>query len=510
MYKKIFLAAVVMFLATLLQAQTIITADSVSGRWPAGDSPYLITRDILIPGDTSLIIEPGTEILFIGNYALKVAGKLVARGNRKEKIVFAFANSAMTDLCKSQCDTNAPVIDGWRGIRFLSDRPENDTSLLVFCSISGVKALFGTSDDCTGGGISISGKGPVIIKNCVISYNQALLGAAIYCERNNTLIDGNLIEKNKSLSNGGALFIYNSRPVIKNNIVRLNISPEFGGAFYCENSGGILTNNTITENEARFGGAVSMVRSNTRMINNTIADNHASVNGGGLHCQQSSPFIKNSILWGNTSANKGKQMYLYELGYPEITYSNIQGGLNEIEMFTDTLNLVSHYSRNLDEEPAFIMNDTAYYALKKTSPCIDAGFNKDPLVSEGLDMKGNPRIINNIIDMGAQEFGAITNQEEKDKVDESLIIADDQELCAIIYPNPNKGKFMIEATGSRLAVSSLVIVNTNGQVVHSQGLNINNNVVRKLIELDIPCGLYFIELKNSTGQIIKREKMIIQ
>lgn len=510
MNKKTFLAAMVMFVANLLQAQTIITTDSVSGKWSAGASPYLITRDVVIPPDTSLIIEPGTEILFAGNYALKVSGKLEARGSHKEKIVFTFADSAMIDLCKTQCDTNAPVIDGWRGIRFLNNRTEKDTSLLIFCSISGVKALSGTSTECTGGGISINGKGHIVIKKCVISNNQAHLGAAIYCEGNNALIDGNLIEKNQSLSNGGAFFIYNSRPVIKNNLVRMNVSPEFGGAFYCEKSGGFLTNNTITENKARFGGAVSMVRSNIRMINNTIANNHASVNGGGLHCQQSSPFVKNSILWGNTSAKKGKQMYLYELGYPEITYSNIQGGLHEIEMFTDTLNLVSHYSRNLDEEPAFLINDTVYYALKKTSPCIDAGFNRDPLVSEGMDMKGHPRIINNVIDMGAQEFGALTNQEENDKVDESDLVNDDQELSAIIYPNPNKGKFTIEIKGEQTNLALLDIVNANGQLVYAQSFIIDESGVRPLIELDISRGIYFVELKTSAGQVLKKEKLIIQ
>jgi hypothetical protein len=139
--KKIFLSACSIFSAFLLQAQTIITSDSVSGKWFAASSPYLITRNILVPLSATLIIEAGTEIQFAGNYALKVEGTLVATGKENKRIHFRYADSSMIDLCKPLCDTNAPKIDGWKGIRFLENRAENDTSMLVYCSVSGAKAL---------------------------------------------------------------------------------------------------------------------------------------------------------------------------------------------------------------------------------------------------------------------------------------------------------------------------------------------------------------------------------
>lgn len=510
MNKTILLVASTFLFATILEAQTIITADSVAGNWSAGASPYIITRDLQVPGDTSLIIEPGTKILFAGNFVLNVRGKLVAKGSKRERIVFAFADSSLIDRCKVRCDTNVDQLDGWKGIRFMNDRTEHDTSLLELCSISGVKALSGISTECTGGGISISGQGMVVIKNCMIYNNQAHLGAAIYCENSNPIIEGNLIEKNQSLSNGGAFYLFNSHPLVKNNLIRLNTSPEFGGAFYCEKTGGLFINNTISENSARFGGAISMISSDIQMINNTIAENNATVNGGGVHCIESEPIIENSIVWGNRSVEKGRQLYLYEHGYPEISYSNIQGGLYGIDRYSDSLNVIRQFSGNMDYDPEFVKDDTAYYALGKFSPCIDAGFNKSQLDFDTLDMIGRPRIVNNIIDMGAQEFSITKDNEKNIQKENKEKLMNVQELSSVIYPNPNKGKFTIEATGSGLDVSSLVIVNTNGQVVHSQDLNIDNDVVRKLVELDIPCGLYFIELKNSTGQIIKREKMIIQ
>ncbi|HLO60908.1 MAG TPA: right-handed parallel beta-helix repeat-containing protein [Bacteroidales bacterium] len=509
MNKKLYYTAVILFFTAVIHAQTIVSVDTVKGIWSAGSSPYIITQTVTVPADTSLVIQPGTEIYLAGNFRFKVEGRLIARGKEKEKIVFAFADSSIINKVKSLCDSNAPKIAGWGGIRFSDHRTGKDTSILEFCSINGVKALTGNSSECSGGAISIIGKGMIIIKKCMIFNNQAHTGAAIYCENNNPIIEGNVIERNKSISNGGAFFIYNSRPVIRNNLVRLNISDEFGGGFYFQNSGSYFTNNTVAENSARFGGAASMVNSNIRMVNNTVANNYASENGGGLHCIESSPYIKNTILWGNSTKVKGKQLYLYELGYPEITYSSIQDGLNGIEEFSDSLNQVE-YVKNLDENPEFIINDTAYLALGENSYCIDAGSNKDPLISEMSDMTGRPRIINDVIDMGAQEFqkgikpGKPKTEEDVKKQN------DDPVLNVFIYPNPNQGKFEIKLTGDCSAVSLVGILNANGQLIHSENLRIDGNGRTQLIEMDISRGFYFLELKNQKGEVIEREKLIIE
>ncbi len=494
--------------AFLLQAQTFITSDSVSGKWLAASSPYLITRDLLIPEGATLIIEPGTEIQFAGYYALRVEGKIIAKGKKDEGIIFRYADSSMIDLCNGLCDTNAPMIDGWKGIRFLENRSENDTSSLVYCSVSGAKAITGTSEDCTGGAFSIRGKGQVIVKNCRIFNNQALMGGAMFCENSNPIIDGNLIEDNKIYSYGGAFFIFNSSPVIKSNLIRRNTSPEFGGAFYIDQSECFFINNTIAENTARFGGAISAVNTTIFIINNTIVNNSAQVNGGGIHCMPSSPYILNSILWGNTCGKKGKQIYLYEQSYPEITYSTIQGGLPAIEMFSDTMNLVKQYAHNIEEDPIFIVNDTAYFSLDKESPCIDAGFNNDTLITEVLDMNGNPRIINNTIDVGAQEFNGIKTGIEAESWNETEKPKNNKEL--VIYPIPNLGRFTIEINAIANDVTHLSILNVEGQLLHSQSICIEESADNLLLDLDIPHGLYIVELKNSKGYILKKGKIIVE
>ncbi len=505
---KLCCALVVLSAGTICMAQQVITSDSISGQWTSASSPYIITRNIIIPQDTGLIIEPGTEIIFAGNFVVQVDGKLTANATNKEKIVFAFADSAQQALYKSQIDTTAADYSGWRGIRFTKDRPVNDTSKLVYCTISGVRALTGSGSDCSGGGISIVGTGPVIIQHCNISNNQAHIGAAIFCNGNNAVIDGNTIFDNQSLSNGGAICLFNCRPVVKNNIIRSNTSPEFGGGLYCENTDGNFVNNTIVDNQARFGGAISLYKSNIRLINNTIADNQAEINGGGIHCQQSSPYIKNSIVWGNDAHDKGRQLYLYMLGYPDIEYSNIQGGQRDIGKFSDDLNRVSNYRKNFEDDPKFVMDDTALYGLAELSPCIDAGFNRDQLVSEAFDMQGHPRIVNNIIDLGAQEF---TRTDKKEKWEEKIeIIEPETKLIVNIYPNPNKGKFTVEIKESDNDIALMGIVNGSGQMLYTQSLSLNESSSMHKVNIDFSRGVYFLELKNNNGEVLKREKIIIE
>lgn len=225
MITKLFCVLFALSASSICMAQLVITSDSISGKWTAAASPYMITRNIIIPQDTSLIIEPGTEIIFAGNFAIQVDGKLTAKATAKKKIVFAFADSAQQALYKSQCDTIAANIPGWRGIRFSKDRPVNDTSQLVYCTISGVRALTGIGSDCNGGGISILGTGPVIIQHCNIFNNQAHLGAAIFCDGNNAVIHGNTIVNNQSLSNGGGICLFNCSPVVKNNLILVKYIP---------------------------------------------------------------------------------------------------------------------------------------------------------------------------------------------------------------------------------------------------------------------------------------------
>jgi len=90
--------------------------------------------------------------------------------------------------------------------------------------------------------------------------------------------------------------------------------------------------------------------------------------GGGIYCINSSPTITNNIIAGNST--------------------DVQGGWTG--------------EGNINANPLFADTDGR---LSPGSPCIDAGDNS--AVTSWTDLDGNPRIVNDIVDMGAFEANPI-------------------------------------------------------------------------------------------------------
>ena len=74
----------------------------VSGTWTLDNSPYLIIGDIQVDPYTSLAIDPGVEVQFMGDYNLLITGELQAIGTQESNITF----SCIGDGCS------------WGGINF--------------------------------------------------------------------------------------------------------------------------------------------------------------------------------------------------------------------------------------------------------------------------------------------------------------------------------------------------------------------------------------------------------
>jgi len=164
-----------------------------------------------------------------------------------------------------------------------------------------------------------------------------------------------------------------------------------------------------------LGGGISISGSSSlTVVNNTISNNY-SPQGGGISYDASSPLCENNIIYGN-DASIGSQIFITnDQADPFFLYSDIQGGINGIDGPGAGENYDnSRYQYNIDTLPRFIDptsgagNDynalVANWFLDSTSSCLDAG---DPdttgLYIPELDIAGNPRILNGIIDMGAYE-----------------------------------------------------------------------------------------------------------
>jgi len=270
----------------------------------------------------------------------------------------------------------------------------------------------GYSDDGWGGGIYCVGGNtpqtvwPLIQKN-TIRLNKAHVGGGIYSNGASPEIVGNDISSNNA---GGGCGVYaKGLPIILlDNQIMYNSPHHFGSGngagIYLTYSGiHLLANNAIVSNKTcSLGGGVYCYAAAMHLVNNTIAYNRAASKGGGICIENEGHHIKidNTVVWGNV-CSQGYSMDLATIGTGgykvEINYSDIDGGLENIG--GDKYHVVE-YANNIDADPIFAGFDDVH--LQISSPCKDAGNNDAPNLPE-YDFEGDPRIVFNNVDMGADE-----------------------------------------------------------------------------------------------------------
>ena len=65
---------------TITFADTTSVNGNVSGIWTTDGSPYLVTNNLILQPADTLIIDPGVEVKFDGNYRFDIFGTLFAIG----------------------------------------------------------------------------------------------------------------------------------------------------------------------------------------------------------------------------------------------------------------------------------------------------------------------------------------------------------------------------------------------------------------------------------------------
>ncbi len=233
---------------------------AVSGTWDLSGSPYIVTDDVIVGSGSSLIIEPGTEVIFLDDYKFEVAdnGDLQAVGTETDQIVFKPLLS----------------VNGWKGI-WLDGA--SDDSRLEYCRIRDGIAD-GVGDEENGGGIFCRNSNPTIT-NCIIERCVAVRGAGIYLE--------------------------NANPAIVSNTISENIAEEDGGALYCHASDPEISQNMLLDNTAVNGAAICCYNSQPSISGNTLQENGASGSGGGIHCDNSTSLITSNMFIFNTAGSGG-------------------------------------------------------------------------------------------------------------------------------------------------------------------------------------------------------------
>ncbi len=257
--------------------------------------------------------------------------------------------------------------------------------------------LIGNDGGSRGGGIDIVGK--IIFEESQVLANRA--------------------------RNGGGIFAVGG--TIQNAQVRGNDAPggSLGGGIYA--AGSQLMNVVVTGNRADLGGGI-FTQDYNALTNLTISGNTALDAGGGLYNASTDTLIQNTIIWNNadssgtgTAGSSITQDTVFisnadsTARYSIVQGSNGSGGSWDSSLGTDGGN-------NLDADPEFISEasptnaptEAGLYELDLGSPAADAGDNSadingtfvgSTLVSQGLfDIKGEARIDNGVVDLGAFEI----------------------------------------------------------------------------------------------------------
>jgi hypothetical protein len=247
-------------------------------------------------------------------------------------------------------------------------------------------------------GVFISTIGNVEIHNCIFFSGEY----SLYIHNVNSLNMSNNLFKNNDIAfdvvkskdisvtynsfieNKCGITVYNGKNVsIMNNII-------------CKNIGSLSSN-------ISHGGVRIYFKGKLSIINNTIAFNQlrstTGINDGGglyLRIEDSNAItqIYNNIFWNNYAKGGGDDIYISGFGSNTSVYNNV---------YKQIAGAFDEASGNMNEDPMFVGSDNNDYHLSKKSPCINLGYNDAPNLPE-TDIDGNPRINENIIDIGAYEF----------------------------------------------------------------------------------------------------------
>ena len=233
-------------------------------------------------------------------------------------------------------------------------------------------------------------------------------GGGIYNVKSDLVLIKTTFSNNTAWGDGGGIYNEDSSPALVSVTFADNEAGDDGGGMANSNSIPTLVNAIFAGNDAwggRGGGIYNANSSTTTLVNATLYNNYANWRGGGVYLSAtSSAQLGNSILWNNAAGDSGPQTY----GSVVFNTTNlVQGGC--------PAGAICGGGTIITSDPLFV-SAPSDLRLMLASPAIDVGDNTalpfdvydldgDANVSEKLplDVAGQHRIANDIVDLGAHE-----------------------------------------------------------------------------------------------------------
>ena len=137
--------------------------------WEKENNPYVVTSDLIIPEGRTLVIDPGVDVLFDGNYSILIRGTLSAVGTENDPIVFRSTRDYMT---AEYDDESYSGYDGnWGGISAGTNSFSVNTDTYDFELNNGSELSYCNIQDI-GTGI----RGNIYVSNCIVISDRYAIG----------------------------------------------------------------------------------------------------------------------------------------------------------------------------------------------------------------------------------------------------------------------------------------------------------------------------------------------
>ncbi len=360
-----------------------------------------------------------------------------------------------------------------------------------------------------GGGLAIIST--LLFEDCVFLDNVSGLNGGAFLAHMNDFEVVSCTFRNNQAVRGGAIDLFMGYYDFESCIFDQN-SATYGGACNIREANyyPTIVNCLFTANTADFGGAFYGQDKNKPLLYNcTFAANEAT-SGSVFYSQRSTTSFVNCIMWGNPADNS----YIYyqehaTTGDPSFYNGVIEGGTSSVG--GPGIQPGSFIYTNMQEnDPLFVLAGNYPYSVLTGSCAIDNGFpDASAIPTTTLDLAGNERIVNDIIDIGCYEFQGPDYQPTPPTPEDSGIV--------VTMGNPYRPGSSINLSIGNPGNVEVVIYNIKGQRVRSLfnddvAGNINLPIVwNGTDECDRPVatGVYFCKMKYQ-GRTKTRKMLLMR